>query len=163
MVGFLVLIAIVLICFLLFGKADSKREVLNLAGLDLSEQSYQNQKEKEFDNYCRGVLKKAYKFAKFKSFEEKDILSAIDDVLSYALGYTDGYYENFWLGTGHQHYIRFAYDVIGRREMKLKKNSAKVFNGSISSRSDYNRYIDFIWVENQYPWPSDWKIKDSGL
>lgn len=163
MIGFIILIVIVLVCCLLFGKADTKREVLNLAGLDLSEQSYERKKEAEFDDNCRKVLKRAYKFAKFRGFAEKDVLNAIDEVLSYALGYTEGYYENFWLGTAHKHYIRFAYDIIGRREVKLKSGKAKAFSGSISSKKDYNRYVDFIWQENQYPWPSDWKKKDSGL
>ena len=163
MIEFFILIAIVLVCCLLFGKADTKREVLNLAGLDLSEQNYENKKEAEFEKICRKVLKSAYKFADFRSYEEKDVINAVDDVLSYALGYSDGYYENFWLGTGHTHYIKFAYEILGRRESNLKSGKAKMFHGSLSNKSDYNRYIDFIWEENQYPWPSDWKQKDSAL
>ena len=45
MVEFIIMIAIVVICGLLFGKADTKKELLNQVGLDFSERSYENKKK----------------------------------------------------------------------------------------------------------------------
>ena len=51
MVEFIIMIAIVVICGLLFGKADTKKELLNQVGLDFSERSYENKKKDEFRKY----------------------------------------------------------------------------------------------------------------
>ena len=51
-VSFLVLLVFVGVLALIFGKADTKRELLNQIGLDLSKESYDSLKEREFARSC---------------------------------------------------------------------------------------------------------------
>lgn len=51
MAEFVIMIAILVICGLLFGKADTKKELLNQVGLDLSERNYDNKKGNHNHNH----------------------------------------------------------------------------------------------------------------
>lgn len=57
MAEFIIMIAIIVICGLLFGKADTKRELLNQVGLVLSDRNYENKKEEEFRKYSIKAMK----------------------------------------------------------------------------------------------------------
>jgi len=46
--AFLGFVAVVIVICFIFGKADTKKEMLNIVGLDLSESTYESLKEKEF-------------------------------------------------------------------------------------------------------------------
>lgn len=47
MAEFILMLAVVVICVLLFGKADSKRKILQQVGLDLSESNYESKKNQK--------------------------------------------------------------------------------------------------------------------
>ena len=54
MAGFILMLVVLAVCGLLFGKADTKKELLNQVGLDLSSNRYETKKEDEFKKYALG-------------------------------------------------------------------------------------------------------------
>ena len=95
MVEFIIMIAIVVICGLLFGKADTKKELLNQVGLDLSERSYENKKEDEFRKYSIKAMKAVVELDYYKAQDEREFLDFMSDKLNLA---AHGRYEDNYFG-----------------------------------------------------------------
>jgi hypothetical protein len=151
----LIVIIIIAFCILLFGKADSKREVLSQVGLDLSEKSYENKKESEFEKYCKKAMKEAVNGHDVLATNERDFLINLDNVLDFAcMGFKyehdyDSPAPNLYV---KQHYIKFASTVVGRRLEALNKNTSVLYsNCNYSSKRDLRKYIDLLWKKYQYP------------
>lgn len=85
MAEFVIMIAILVICGLLFGKADTKKELLNQVGLDLSERNYENKKEEEFRKYSIKAMKAVVDLDYYKAQNEKDFLEFMSDRLNLAV------------------------------------------------------------------------------
>ena len=58
MAGFVITLILLAVCGLLFGKADTKKYLLNQVGLDLSKDRYETRKEDEFKKYALQAMKK---------------------------------------------------------------------------------------------------------
>lgn len=159
---------VIVVCVLLFGKADSKRTVLNQVGLDLSDKSYNNKKESEFEKYCKKAMKEVVSGHNVTAKNELSFLYNLDNVLDFAcMGFKyehdyDSASPNLYV---KKHYIKFASTVVGRRIDALKKIDPPVLlaNCNYSSKQDLKRYIDKLWDRYQYPWPEDWKKEDGML
>ena len=95
MVEFIIMIAIVVICGLLFGKADTKKELLNQVGLDLSERSYEKKKEDEFRKYSIKAMKAVVDLDYYKAQDEREFLDFMSDKLNLA---AHGRYEDNYFG-----------------------------------------------------------------
>lgn len=172
MVEFIIMIAILVVCGLLFGKADTKKELLNQVGLDLSERSYESKKENEFEKYCKKAMKVAIDEYNAKGKDEKEFLENIKHMLWIALNPSRGYGENdFSNTTPHynlqvkKHYIQFARRVIQRRIDDLKSEDCPVLlnHTNYSDKQSLKKYIVKLWDMYQYPWPEDWMQKDGFL
>ncbi len=169
MVEFIIMIAIIVICIMLFGKADSKRTVLNTVGLDLSEKNYTDSKEKEFEKYCKKSMKTAVTDHNATGNNEKEFLERLEYILYYA-SHDGSYYDED--GLRHEgpsfrlyvytHYTKFAEKVVSRRIHDLKNGDKTVLlsNCDFKSKQDLKKYIDKLWEKYQYPWPDNWLIKD---
>ena len=168
MVEFLLIIFVIVVCVLLFGKADSKKYVLNQVGLDLSEKNYENKKENEFAKYCVKAMKEAVSGYNVVGKNETDFLYNLDNILDFAcrgFKYEHDYdtpSPNLYV---RSHYIKFASTVVGRRIDALKKedSSVLILNCNYVSKQDLKKYIDKLWDKYQYPWPEDWLKEDSFL
>lgn len=149
------MLALVAICVLLFGKADSKREVLNIVGLDLSADSYNSQKESEFSKYCIRAMVNASDWYVGECDYEEQFLSKLADALDRGC-YGD---ESNNLGYLHveEHFIKHASNVVYRRSQDLKNTSSPVVN--FVNKGERTRYIKWMWNKYQYPWPDTWKKK----
>ena len=170
MAEFLVLAFIIVACVMIFGKADSKKNVLNSVGLDLSEQKYQYSKENEFAKYCKKAMKTAISDYDANGNNEKEFLEKLKHVLYYASHNRGGHYDE--VGRYYEdpdyrlyvktHYTRFAETVVRRRIDDLNKGSDKVLmnNCDYKSKHDLKNYVDRLWEKYQYPWPDNWMIND---
>ena len=164
----IIVIIVIAICALLFGKADTKRVVLNQVGLDLNDKTYDNKKESEFEKYCKKAMKEAVNSHNVIATNEKDFLFNLDNILDFACrGFK---YEHDYDSTGpnlyvKSHYIKYASTVVGRRLDALKKEECPMLlaNCNYSSKQDLKKYIDKLWARYQYPWPEDWKKEDGIL
>ena len=169
MVEFIIMIAVIVICTMLFGKADSKRSMLNTVGLDLSEKKYTDSKEKEFEKYCKKAMKTAITDHNAQGNDEMDFLRNLYHILFYATN--DGsYYDE--VGIYHEgpnyrlyvdgHYTKFSKKVVRRRIDALKTGDLKplMMNCDFKSKHDLKRYVDILWDKYQHPWPDNWMIKD---
>ena len=164
----IIAIIVIAICVILFGKADSKRTVLNQVGLDLSEKSYNTQKENEFEKNCKKAMKEAVSGQCVRGKDEWNFLINLDDVLDFAfrgIKYEHDYdapAPNLFV---KEHYIKFASTVVGRRIDAIKKVGYPelLANCNYSSKQDLKKYIDKLWARYQYPWPEDWKKEDGIL
>lgn len=154
MIEFIITIIVIIICCLLFGKADTKRNILNEVGLDLSEDCYTSKKEAEFARYC----KKAIRIASdnFRGNTEKEFISFVLSVFDEVL------YEHSSIGV-KSHYVDFAHKIIYRRinDISHNNNDSIQFKYNFSDNRSRNRYINWIWEKYQYPWPKDWLKTDS--
>lgn len=171
MLEFILMIAVIVFCVLIFGKADSKRTMLNTVGLDLSESKYQNDKEEEFAKYCKKSMKTAISEYDASGKDEREFLERLDSILYYASTRNRGYYDDID-GTYHEppsyslhvytHYTKFAEKVVSRRINDMRKGSALPLLNECNymSKQDLKRYVDKLWDKYQYPWPDDWLIKD---
>lgn len=166
MAGFIIMIVIIVVCILLFGNADSKRTVLKEVGLDLSEKNYENQKEKEFEKYCKKAMKLAITDYNVYGTSELSFLYDLGSTLDYACDglnfeHPDDYNKKPSLQVS-KHYIRFASKVVYRRVKALEKAEAPILlrNCDYSAKGDLKKYIDALWNKYQYPWPKDWKQND---
>lgn len=166
-----IIIAIIVICVLIFGKADSKRALLNEVGLDLSENAYRTGKENEFAKYCKKAMKVAIEKYDANGENELKFLYELGDILftstlggvRYEPGY-DGEIEqipNYNLEV-KGHYASFASDVCSRRREALKKpDCPKLLQDcNFMDKKDLKRYIEKLWDMYQYPWPKDWMKED---
>ena len=169
MVEFLLILAVLAVCGLLFGKADTKKELLNQVGLDLSQDRYETKKENEFRKYSLHAMKKVIELDSYHAKNEKEFLDFLSDKLELAV---HGRYEtNSWGGEDYHslylgvknHYVKHAATVIYRRENDIKKNGAtEVANVDFSNKSNAKKYCEKLWEKYQYPWPNDW-MKNDGM
>lgn len=166
MAAFILTIVILAICGLLFGKADTKKELLNQVGLDLSQDRYETKKENEFKKYSLQAMKNVVDLDYYYAKNEKEFLDFLSDNLELA---AYGRYEtNDWGGRDWQslnlgvkkHYVEHALTVIGRRENDIKKKEATSVNIDFSDKSRAKKYCEYLWKRYQYPWPHDWMKKD---
>lgn len=163
MFEFIIVIIIIVICYLLFGKADTKNTLLNQVGLNLSDENYKRQKESEFKNCC---LKGMYNAIEKMSCSEDNELHFLQE-LSSVLGIgVYGEEENnlAYLRVKH-HYLEHAERVVNRRIEKIRNEDTSPLlpNCDFSQKSDVKKYIKILWRKYQHPWPKDWLQGDSDL
>lgn len=153
MLEFIIMLAIVVICGLLFGKADTKKELLNQVGLDLSPSNYEDKKRAEFAKYCKQAIKIASDG--YKARNENDFLEYVRNFLE------QKDFDNLYIGV-KSHYVRFAISIIYRREEAIRKGNVQAIPNNIdfSNKTLVNRYIKTLWDKYQYPWPQNWLQKD---
>ncbi|QFQ12087.1 hypothetical protein C7Y71_003100 [Pseudoprevotella muciniphila] len=167
MATFILMIAIIVICGLLFGKADTKKELLNQVGLDLSENNCKNKKENEFRKYSIKAMKAVVDLDYYNARNEKEFLTFLSDKLDLAQGrYVDddfggSKYESLNLGV-KTNYVKHAERVIYRREMDIKKGNDSPLSKSVvfSDKKSAKKYCELLWEKYQYPWPENWLQKD---
>ena len=171
MVEFIIMIAIVVICGLLFGKADTKKELLNQVGLDLSERSYENKKEDEFRKYSIKAMKAVVDLDYYKAQDEREFLDFMSDKLNLAAHgrYEDNYfggseYKSLYLGV-KTYYVKHAERVVYRRQKDIKAGNNSPLSKTVvfSDKKSAKRYCEILWGKYQYPWPEDWLQKDGML
>ena len=168
MVEFLFVIILIVVCVLLFGKADSKKYVLNQVGLDLSKKSYENKKENEFAKYCVKAMLEAVSGHNVVGKNEMDFLYNLDNILDFACRGLKYYHDydapkpNLYVKS---HYIKFASTVVNRRIEALKKGDTSILipNCNYAKKQDLKKYINKLWDKYQYPWSEDWLKEDSFL
>ena len=171
MVEFFIMIVIIGICYLIFGKADSKNDVLQTVGLKLDDQKYESKKSSEFSKYCVMAMKKCVEREEYKARNENDFLESLDDTLSAAIYGRTVYYSSYDERTEHiylgvkKHYAKHAATVIYRRKKDIQKGNSKLLcqNCNFSDKREAKRYCELLWEKYQYPWPNNWLQKDSGL
>lgn len=179
MAEFLIVFAIIVVCVMLFGKADSKRALLNEVGLDLSQNRYESSKEKEFEKYCLKAMKVAISKYEVRGKDEREFLSNLYDVLFIAVSgpiyeyhstdedydYSPSYNEpKMYYLEVKVHYSEFAKSVVYRRlnAIQEKEVPALMSNCNYSDKNDLQIYIKRLWDKYQYPWPENW-MKHDGL
>ena len=171
MVGFIIMIAIVVICGLLFGKADTKKELLNQVGLDLSERSYEKKKEDEFRKYSIKAMKAVVDLDYYKAQDEREFLDFMSDKLNLAAHgrYEDNYfggseYKSLYLGVKNN-YVKHAERVVYRRQKDIKAGNNSPLSKTVefSDKKSAKRYCEILWKKYQYPWPENWLQKDGML
>ena len=170
MAGFILMLALLAICGLLFGKADRKKELLNQVGLDLSQNSYETRKEDEFRKYSIQAMKKVVDTFYNGSADENKFLEVMSDDLRYALhGKTEKnswdeyeYLPPIYLGV-KKHYVEHAYRVIYRRQEDIKKGKETTFakNVNFMDKKSVKLYCVKLWDKYQYPWPKNWMQNDN--
>ena len=169
----LIIVIIIVVCVLIFGKADTKKSMLNSVGLDLSKNAYDTNKRIEFERYCKKAMKAAVEKYNVSGKNEKEFVDLLDDILYrclYERHYDPIDYDEYGYPSSHQklsipilnHYIMFAYEVLERRIHDLKNGDAPttLSHYDFSNKSDIKKYVDWIWEKYQYPWPDNWLIKD---
>lgn len=168
MAEFIVMIAIFLICGLLFGKADTKKELLNLVGLDFSGSNYENKKENEFRKYSIKAMKAVVDLDYYNAQNERDFLRFMSDKLDLAAHgrYVDDYlggseYKSLYLGV-KPNYIKHAERVIFRRQKDIEAGNNLPLSKTVvfSNKKSAKKYCEILWEKYQYPWPEDWLQKD---
>lgn len=153
MLGFFILIMIVVLCLFIFGKADTKRELLNEIGFDLSESNYVSKKETEFAKSCKKAIRIAAEGCNVKL--ENEFLNYVYSFLNRQVC------KNLNIDV-KKHYVDFALRVVERRMEAISKGERNViFNDfDFSNKSEINRYIERLWDKYQYPWPKNWLQRD---
>lgn len=166
MVGFLLILFVLAICGLLFGKADTKKELLNQVGLDLSQDRYETKKENEFRKYSLQAMKTVIELDTYRAKTEMEYLDFLSDKLEMA---AYGKYEtNSWGGEDYntlylgvkKHYIEHASSVIYRRRNDIIKKGAATANIDFSDKNRAKKYCESLWEKYQYPWPNNWMQTD---
>lgn len=153
MLYFIIITILLIIGGLLFGKADTKKEILNQVGLDLSEPHYMNTKQKEFSKYCKKAMRSASENCLAES--EYDFLRNMTSYLQ-PLGSHTPY-------TGVKiYYVDFAVIVMKRRMIAIDKGNLNDIPNiyDFNKITSINRYIEILWEKYQNPWPSNWLQKD---
>ena len=158
MAYFILMLVSLTIGGLLFGKADTKRSILKEVGLDLSESTYIEQKQREYKKECIKALENAIKYYDYRAHNEKEFLTYIASALYHAQ-YRDEEGETISLGVKRR-YVEFADTVVKRRQDDLYKNktSAKHITTSndFANKRISELYIRKMWEIYQYPWPNNW-------
>lgn len=166
MAGFIIMLVVLAICGLLFGKADTKKELLNQVGLDLSQDRYETKKENEFRKYSLQAMKRVVELDTYHAKTEKEFLDYLSDKLEMA---AHGKYEkNSWGGEDYntlnlgvkKHYVEHASSVVYRRKDDIKKKGSEQVRIDFSDKSRAKKYCETLWEKYQYPWPYDWMKKD---
>lgn len=168
MAGFVVTLILLAVCGLLFGKADTKKYLLNQVGLDLSKDRYETRKEDEFKKYALQAMKKVVDLGLYCT-DENSFLDNMSEKLNQALygreernewGDYD-YKPPIYLGV-KKHYVQHANTVIYRRIEDVRKGNAASLakNVLFSDKKSIKRYCEILWEKYQYPWPEDWMQKD---
>ena len=162
MLEFILIIAILAISGLLFGKADTKREILNQVGLDYSPSKYESVKEKEFKKYCIKAMYNAIEKYDCRGTDEISFLRDLAGTLKTGV-YEEG--NNLAYLMVKKHYIRHAYNVVEKRIREILSEDATplIRECVFSNKSDLKRYIEILWNKYQYPWPEDWQQQDGGI
>lgn len=162
MAYFILMLVVLTICGLLFGKADTKRSILKDVGLDLSESTYIEQKQREYKKECIKALENAIKYYDYRAHNESELLRYIASALYHAQ-YRNGEGNTISLGV-KIHYIEFADTVVKRRQYDLYKNktSAKqlVTGKDFTNKRLAELYIRKMWEIYQHPWPNNWLQED---
>lgn len=171
MVEFFIIIVIIGICYLIFGKADSKNDVLNTVGLSLNQQTYENKKYSEYSKYCILAMKKAVDLDEYKARNENEFLDSLNDSLNAAVygrtisyGFDDERTQYIYLGV-KKHYAKHAATVVYRRKQDIKKGNTTLLypRCNFSDKRAAKKYCELLWEKYQYPWPDNWLQKDSQL
>ena len=167
MLIFIIMVATLAICYLIFGNADHKRDVLQKVGLDLSEDSYRKLKEKEFEKNCLKALNKCVDEFGVSGINENDFTKNLSRFLWDVHG---GLIKKSYVDSSnclHTYKVTldvpkfcstFVKEVVQRRLNDLNKNEYPTLLSScdFKSKSDLKKYIKFLWEEYQYPWPENW-------
>ena len=167
MAEFILIILVLAVCGLIFGKADTKRDILNQVGLDLSYSNYESKKEREFEKYTKKAMKNAIDVENYSAKDESKFLSFLIDRLDlYVYGrYEDNgmgidEYKSLYLGVS-THYVKHALRVACRRQEDMKKGNTKpLVICDFNNKRAAKKYIEVWWNKYQYPWPEDWKQRD---
>lgn len=167
MAGFIITIIIIAICILFFGKADSKKEILNQIGLDFSKNKYEDKKENEYKKYSIQAMKKVIDLNNNYICDENSLLAFLSDKLDLAINprYSDDPWSNSreTLNLGVKpHYIEHAYTVVYRRKNDIQKGNDTPLRKNVlfSDKKEAKKYCELLWDKYQYPWPKDWMQKD---
>ena len=165
LVAFVILVFFIILCILIFGKADSKRNLLQSVGLDLSESAYEGKKESEFANYCKKAMKVAINNYDVKGEDEKDFLEELEDVLFKSMFSESNCFDDEGIRRVPRYnlqvdnyYANFARDVVRRRLNELRHSNPPLFYPGCNflSKTDLKKYIEILWKKYQHPWPNDW-------
>lgn len=157
---FFIVLFVIVLCILFFGKADSKKEILNQVGLDLSPGLYETQKQNEYKKYCIKAMSNAIDKFGCIGRNEMEFLENLSSIL-----YKGAYGEednNLRYLEVKNHYITHACTVVDRRIDALKSNNtfSLMNNCDFTQKSDLKKYVKNLWEKYQCPWPSDWQKKD---
>jgi hypothetical protein len=171
MLEFILMIVVLIIGVMLFGKTDTKKELLNQVGLDLSEGNYEDKKGKEFRKFSLKAMKAVIDLDSYFAPNENSFISYMSKKLHAAvLGrYVEEFNGNYELRTLNlgvkKNYIQHAETVISRREKDLKEGKNVSLSSSVnfSDKKSAKRYCEILWDKYQYPWPDDWMQKDGYL
>lgn len=157
--AFLGFVAVIIVICFIFGKADTKKEMLNIVGLDLSESTYESLKEKEFARLCLKALTNASLKLDCTFKDELDFLHKLRPILFRAE--TD--HITYQLDV-KPFYVSHADSIICRRGSHLKRGDAEsLVNGDINNSYIRKIYLKALWKKYQYPWPNNWQEKDSTI
>lgn len=154
MIEFIFLLIIVVIGILIFGNANTKKNILNEVGLDLNSSTYESLKEKEFKKNCLKAINNAIKTYNITGNNELLFLQNLIHILDNA--YLNYYNSNEYNLFVKIEFIEFSSQIIYRRIHAIKDNpiGSNVYN--FSDKQDIKKYINFLWNKYQYPWPNDW-------
>lgn len=152
---FFIVLFVIIVCVLIFGKADSKKEILNQVGLDLSPGLYETQKQMEYKKYCIKAMSNAIDKFGCTGINEKDFLHKLSRIL------IEGAYgeeeNNLAYLEVRNHYITHACTVVDRRIETLKSDNhvSLMNNCDFTQKSHLKKYVKILWEKYQCPWPSD--------
>lgn len=141
--------------YLLFGRPENKRTILNKIGLDLTEEKFLKMKEHEFKNRC---LRAMYCF-----FDQKiDYQNDEDDFLKKILAFlSDAAYGE--LGNTHKRfgicreYFGFAVDVLDRRLDSITEDPGKKWiDVNLRNKKWAKLYFSDMWRLHSKPFPENW-------
>ena len=169
MAGFLIAIAVLIICCLLFGKADTKKDILNEVGLDLSQSNYEDKKVREFQKYALKAMNAIIDLDSYYANSESDFLNYLEDKLQVSIwgGFEEDSFgdlrpKSLYLGV-KKHYVMHAYRVIIRRKDDIKNGNTEPLSKTVNfaDKKSAKKYCEKLWEKYQYPWPEDWMQRDS--
>ena len=174
--GIIGMFILLILIITFFSSTDQKRELLNEIGLDLSKDTYQKGKEKEFVKHCISAMHIAIINHDAIGFDEADFLKKLRWILlnSYsgperydpAYGYDEYEYTGdekpfYYLGEKPR-YIKFVLEVVRRRldDFNLTYPPPLITPCDYSKKDDLKRYVYALWDKYQTPWPKNWMKDD---
>lgn len=155
-IEFVIMLAIAIVCILIFGSADSKRTVLRTVGLDLSPSAYKSKKGSELQKKCCKALIDTIDSYKIRYSTELPFLGELDSDLCRTLERNE-----FQVPIKvNIYFYEFAEKVVSRRINDLTKSECKPLMTSEEYRKNGIKfYIQSLWETYQHPWPEDWLKK----
>lgn len=158
-VSFLVLLVFVGVLALIFGKADTKRELLNQIGLDLSKESYDSLKEREFARSCLKALMNATNEVSLYENTELCLIKQLLYVLNNAV-YGEERNNLSYLGV-QKHFLSHCHWIVYKRHSDLCYENAKPImqNVDFKDKEVQKTYVKLLWQKYNLPWPQDWNKK----